>query len=127
RIFCGWVFYGAGLCPFGGRVLPAVDSRLFVIAGRNQPILDWAAFEFVELPAEDILVKRLHRLWVVSVNFKVSYTIHFVAPSFSSQRERSTHYWLKPALAATSRRLGRQTGTNRASVLALARDDPWFA
>jgi hypothetical protein len=65
---------------FSGPSHPAVDSRIFVAAGRNQPILDRAAFEFVELPAEDVLVKRLHRLWVVSVNFKVSYTIHFFAP-----------------------------------------------
>jgi hypothetical protein len=67
---------------FSGSGHPAVDSGFFIIAGRNQPILDWAAFELAELPAENILVKRLHRLWVVSVNFKVSDSIHFFSPSF---------------------------------------------
>src|SRR4029079_3951730 len=72
---------------------PAVDSRLFVITGCNQPILDRTAFEFVELPAEDVLVKRLYRLWVIRVNFKVSYTIHFFAPSL----ERGSIFLVKAA------------------------------
>src|SRR2546423_1225281 len=53
-----------------------VDSRILVAAGRNQPVFYWSAFKLLELPAEDVLVKRPHRFWIVSVNFKVSDAIH---------------------------------------------------
>src|SRR5439155_15585493 len=71
---------GSGALPFARSSNAAIDSRLLVITGRDQPVFDRAAFELVELPAEDVLVKRLHRFWIFGVNFKVSDSIHLLLP-----------------------------------------------
>src|SRR5439155_3549650 len=69
-----------GALPFARTSNAAIDSRILIVAGRDQPLFDRAAFEFVELPAEYVLVKRLHRFWFVGVNFKVSDAIHLLLP-----------------------------------------------
>src|SRR5438128_5341332 len=69
---------GPGALPFARSSNAAIDSRLLVIAGRDQPVFEWAAFEVVELPAEHVPVKRLHRFGVVGVNLKVSDAIHLL-------------------------------------------------
>src|SRR6267142_5569276 len=76
----------------------AVNSRLLVIARRDHPVFDWAALELLELPPENIVIKRLHRFRVIGINFKVNYAIHWLilllfAVSYSSWRR--THSIVK--------------------------------
>src|SRR5207253_5365844 len=70
----------AGTLTFSRAREPTIDSRLLVITGSDQPIFHRTAFKLLELPPKDILVKRLHRFWIVGVNFKVSYPIHNFSP-----------------------------------------------
>src|SRR6266481_583614 len=65
-----------GTLAFAGTRESAVDPWLLVIAGRNQPVFDRAAFELLELPAENVLIKRTDSVRTIGVNFKVSYAIH---------------------------------------------------
>src|SRR6266699_3078063 len=48
---------GSGALPFARTSNAAIDSRLLIITGRDQPVFDRAAFEFAELPTEHVLVK----------------------------------------------------------------------
>src|SRR4029077_6655240 len=66
----------AGALPFTWTSDTAVDSRLLVIACHNEPVLDRAAFKFLELPAENVLIKRLYRFGIFGVNLKMGYAIH---------------------------------------------------
>src|SRR5206468_2216967 len=69
----------------------AVDSRIFIVSSRDEPVLHRAVLEFLELPSKNILIKRLHRFRIIRVNFKVSNAIHHMllllyAAQYSSWR-----------------------------------------
>src|SRR5205823_7230359 len=51
-------------------------SRVLIVACRDKPVLNWAAFELFELPAENILIKRLHCFRILRINFEVNYALH---------------------------------------------------
>src|SRR2546429_9363575 len=70
------MYQSSGALPLARPSDATIDPRVLIVAGRDEPVFDWAAFEFVKLPPEYILVKRLHRFRIVGVNFKVSNAIH---------------------------------------------------
>src|SRR5262249_46308787 len=51
---------------------------IFVLAGRDQPILDRTAFEFLELPVENIFIKRTDCFRILGVNLEMVNARHFL-------------------------------------------------
>src|ERR1041385_1398605 len=82
----------AGTLSFPRTCHSAVDSRLFVVAGRHEPVLNRPAFEFLELPTKDVAVKGLYTLRIIRVNFKMRNSIHVVDLSgfFSTRHGAAT-------------------------------------
>src|SRR4029077_14383706 len=68
--------YRSGTLSFARPRHSAIDSPLLGAPGRGEPVFDRAAFEFLELPANYLRVKRLHRRGIVCVNFKMCDSIH---------------------------------------------------
>jgi hypothetical protein len=64
--------------PFTWTSNAAIDSRFIVITGRDQPVLYRAAFEFAELPGENVALKWLHCFRIIGVNLEVSNAIHLL-------------------------------------------------
>src|SRR5437667_2601794 len=66
----------AGTLTFSRTQEPAINSRILVIARRHQPIFNRTALELLELPSENVPVKRLHRFRIVRVNLEMNDTLH---------------------------------------------------
>src|SRR5918996_2510827 len=65
-----------GSLTFARTAKSAVNSRLLVIASRDEPILDRPAFELLEFPTKDVVVKRADGVRIVRVNFEMNYAWH---------------------------------------------------
>src|SRR5208283_721048 len=76
----------------------SIDTHLFVIAGSCQPVVH-AAAPFVDLPAEDILIKLDRPLRLFSRNFEMNDASHNLPPNCAKRRRQgfadSRYCWLR--------------------------------